>query len=62
MIIIRRTSDSEYRLEIKNGDEIQAYQTSEMKHPDDWIEDAREAGETVSGPYDWQYIDDRSTI
>jgi len=54
MITIKRVADSEYHL-IDADDVIEVYDQTEMKHPDDWIADAP----SVSGPYDWEYIDDR---
>ena len=56
---IKRLGDAEYVLIGDDGEEIKTYEQSRMRHPDDWIADARDAGETVSGPYHWTYSDVR---
>lgn len=58
-VTIRRTEDSQYQLEASDGTVIKHYAQASMTHPDDWLSDARNAGETVHGPYDWEYVDDR---
>jgi len=59
MTTIKRVSDAKYVLESASGDEIAQYDTARMEHPNDWINDARDAGESVHGPYDWQFVDAR---
>ncbi|MFA1612063.1 hypothetical protein [Halobellus rubicundus] len=59
MTLIKRVADDEYRLIGSDGQTITTYETTKMVHPDDWIADARNAGEAVYGPYDWEYVDDR---
>jgi len=58
-VTIERAADAEYILYGSDGSEITTYNQSEMAHPDSWIDDARDAGESINGPYDWGYIDSR---
>jgi len=58
-VTIKRTEIDEYRLLSSDGSEIEIYQQATMRHPDDWIQDARDAGEEIHGPYDWEYVDAR---
>lgn len=58
-LTIRRTEDREYRLEDDSGDVIEIYQQTRMEHPSDWMPDAEAAGYQISGPYGWEYIDER---
>lgn len=57
-VVIRRTAVAEYEL-LVDDDIVETYEREEMRHPDDWIADARNVGASVSGPYDWEYVDDR---
>ena len=43
MIKIKRTEESEYKLEI-NGKIVETYQKTKMSHPEDWQDDAMSAG------------------
>ena len=59
MITIRRTETDKYELVDTDGEVAETYHQTRMDHPDDWIQDARDAGLAVSGPYDWQFRDVR---
>jgi len=58
-VIIARVSDATYELRASDGSVITEYNQAAMAHPQDWIKDARDYGETVQGRYDWEYVDER---
>ena len=61
MIKIIRISADEY--ELRSDDTvIMRYDQTKMRHPDDWIDDAREEGYQITGPYDWAFVDDRDEV
>ena len=60
MITIERTKDEKYVVS-HGGDIIEEYNQTKMTHPHDWIDDIRDAGYTISGPFDWRYSDSRDS-
>ena len=59
MLTIERVSKSEYKMKNSEGEIIKEYNKTKMTHPHDWIEDAKDAGFEINGPYGWQFIDKR---
>lgn len=59
-IIIKRTAESEYELEV-DGTVVATYQQTKMTHPWDWSEDAKTNGATDADirSRNYDYIDDR---
>ena len=55
---IKRTEESEYQLVI-NDEIVETYRQSKMHHPDDWQDDALDAGATQLDIINrnWEYID-----
>jgi hypothetical protein len=60
-IIVRRTADDSYVLEI-GGETINTYNQTKMVHPWDWSDDALKNGASQRqiDTRDYEYIDDRS--
>ena len=56
---IIRLEDSKYVLQNEKGEKIAEYNQTKMMHPHDWVDDARDAGYDVNGPFGWEFIDER---
>ena len=59
MLKIKRLDVDKYQLVDSEGSVIAEYHQTKMTHPHDWIDDARDAGYDINGPYGWQFIDKR---
>lgn len=59
-IVIKRTNESEYKLQI-DGSIVQTYNQTKMVHPWDWAEDAKANGATNTDirRHNYDYVDDR---
>jgi len=59
-IIIRRTADSRYELDI-DGIVVESYDQTAMEHPWGWSDDAKANGATEVDirTHNYEYIDDR---
>ena len=56
---IHRVDRDKYELRDTNGETLKTYTQTKMQHPADWIDDATDFGMAISGPYDWEFVDDR---